>query len=292
MFHKFNCQRDPLLAQLHKTYNATPFLPPMNSIKPLHLVAHRGNRTMHLGPLEEVLVPNGAAFGLEEQNAEVSNVNLNKTSTFSGELGFKLLEGILSGFNLSIEPFKAVLTQEVEVTLDFQGTRRRAIHHTSLGTALRHRAIDLDHPSIKGLFKEKDGWLRFSNPMGMFVIGSVLESRQFSIHLNRKGSVGLELEAPVLGKLTDVGFKVQHDGAKTLGFSHEGDNYLVFAFACFELEMDGQGGLSIQQEVAWRRGGLGDPAADDTPAEPMAGGEDNPEISLIDWQLPSILAWD
>ena len=276
--HKFICktQNDPLLQQLQSTFSATPFLPPSASIHPLDMVAHRGEKTMHLGPLAHILSPEGGPFGMSVEQANVAKVDLNRSSSFNLDLGFKLLDGLFNGFRVSLDPVKAAIKNATAISLSFRGTRRRFINHVTLGQSLRNHKIDLEHPSIKGLFGG-------DKKMGMYVIGSVLESKQFNIQLSNNNSVGIDVDAPLIGKVTEAGLKVEHEGKRLLSIAHEGEEFLVFGFSCFILNKDSTGGLSIEEEVTWTRG-----------EEEDENEEKNqtPEVSLIHPKLPAILAWD
>ncbi len=277
---KFTCKvnNDPLLYQLFSTFKATPFLPPSSSIQPLHLVAHRGEETMHLGPLSQVLKSNSLPFEVDENSDSIADNDFNSSSNFNAELGLKLLEGIFKGFKIKIAPLEAVIKNASELSLKFQDVRRRHIHHTSLGNALAKHHIDMQNGTIGGLFSGK-------KPVGMYIISSVIESRNFSIRLGKNGSSGISVEAPVIEKITDAGLKVDREGDKTYAISHEGDEYLVFAFSCFQLKLKEDGTISIHKEVSWIRGEF-----DEEKTRSIEQTE--PEISFMHPDLPAILEWD
>jgi len=274
---KFNCNgeiEDPLLHQLHASFNATPFLPPSAKVvELLYLVGHRGQKTFPLGPFEEVLVKNGPPFYLKTINAQTADVSLNKSSHFNLDLGFKLLEGIFKGFDLKMEPLKAALAGEREIALAFQNVRRKNITHTHLGTALQGQVVNMDHPSIRMLY----------NKMGMYIVSSLLQSNKFTIQLGKTRNGSFKLEAPVVEALADAGLEVGGDGKTNLSFTHSDKNFLTFAFSCFELKLEGNGRISIEQEVTWAKGL-------DEGNKHVA--KNNPEISFINPKLPAIMAWD
>lgn len=277
---KFSCNNqieDPLLKQLHSIYHATPFLPPSaGDIELLHLVAHRGEKTFRMGPLQEVLKEGGAESlsSLGSGEAQVASVALNQSSKFNMDLGFKLLEGLFKGFDLKMEPFKAALNGERELSLSFQQVIRRHIHHTAMGSAFRSLHVDMEHPSIKATHRR----------MGLFVVSSLLQSCQFTLQLEKSKNGTFDLEAPSIDAIAEAGLKVGGDGERELSFTYTGKKPLTFAFSCYELKLDIAGKLQIEQEVSWRKGFEAE--------EKDALGEGNPEVSFISPRLPAILAWD
>ena len=280
-FKKFLCKdnaKDPLLSELYSTYDATPFLPPSEGIKPLDLIGHRGQKTKNFGPFAEMLVKSGTPFELTPEMATRANVELKKTMSFNVDLGFKLLDQVFNGFKLKIDPLQAGLNNVKELSLSFQNVQRKHIPHTLLGSALTGRKLDLSHVSM-GAFK------RAEKPLGMYVIASVLQCNTFSIHLNRAANQNLSIADSEIGKLTDVGFKVKNDQKEDLVISHGGSEYLTFAFSCYKLNFDPQGVMSLEEEVAWEKG------VTKESSEPTIGSE-SIEISFMSPTLPAILTWD
>lgn len=275
---KFNCNNeieDPLLKQLHASFNATPFLPPSSKVvELLYLVGHRGQQTFPLGPIESVLVKNGIPFNLKPNNGRSTNVSLNKSGNFNLDLGFRLLDGIFKGFDLKMEPLKAVLKGEREIALTFENVRRKNITHIELGSALMGQRVNMEHPSI-GMLKNKK--------MGIYIVSSLLQSNQFTIQLGKTKNGSFDIEVPSIEAIADAGLKVGGDGKTELSCTHSGKNYLTFAFSCFELKLEDDGKVSIEQEVTWAKG---------LNIEDKKVAAENPEISFMNPKLPAIMSWD
>ncbi len=280
-FLKFGCkpsEQDPLLDQLHRTFSATPYLPPSTAVQPLMLVGHRGQKTKNFGPFAEMLVSTAVPFELTPEQATSADYELKRTGSFNGELGLSLLDGLFKGFNLSIDPLNGVLHREMELSLSFQKVQRLFFHHTVLGSALKNQRLDLKHPSMRPFQRDK-------KPLDMFITSSVLQSKAFTIHLGKKSSAGLDLDVPTVAQFTNVGLDLQGSKDTEITISHEGDKYLTFAFSCFQLSYESDGSLGIEEEVSWARGAKGTTApADET--------EVNLEISFVNPRLPAIMAWD
>lgn len=281
-FMKFLCgggTKDPLLSELYETYDATPFLPPSNGIKPLDLIGHRGQKTKNFGTFAKLLIDSGVPFELSPEKASLAKVELKKSMEFNLELGFKLLDQIIKGYNLKINPLQAGLKNAKELCLSFQNVQRRSISNVDLGTALTGRKLDLSHSSL-GAFRRAD------KPLGMYIVASVLESNAFSLHLNKSAGQNLSIADSEIGNLTDVGFKVHNDSEKELIISHSGDDYLAFAFSCYKLNFDSDTGvMSIEEEVSWEKGANNTEVKENTAPKSI-------EISFMSPALPAILEWD
>mgnify|MGYP001589636013 CR=1 FL=1 len=268
-----------MLTQLHSVFQATPFLPPSTGIHLLDLVMHLGQETHHLGPFSQIL-QGDAQLDVPVDKIKSANVQLNRTSQFNLDLGFRLLDGIFSGFDLKMEPVKAVLKGDMQMAISFQNVRSRRIPHTVMGTALEGKRVKMEHSSVKMMKREK---------LGCYIVSSLLESKKFSIHLTRSSGKSLGIEAPSIDGLVEAGLQVSSGKKTDLTIWHEGSNYLTFAFSCFELEIQDSGIVNIWKEVNWARG-KGMSELEDELQQPE---ECDPlEVSFMHPKLPAILAWD
>lgn len=272
---KFNCvdANDPFLQQIHETFKATPVLPPSSSdVDLLFLISHRGQETVPLGPLEDVLEPDATPLNPDTISSDIAGINLNKTGNFSLDLGFQLLPGIFKGFNLEMEPITGALKGGKELSFSFPNARRVRIFPVKLGSALIGRKMNTEHPLMKNVLRKK----------GLYVVTSLLQSREFSISLNKTRNTELDFDAAIQ-TLANTGLTVKTDRSTDFSIDHQGEEYLTFAFSCVELLVDKDGALSINKEVIWKRGENGEPESTPKEAE---------EMSFINPKLPAILSWD
>lgn len=278
-FLRFGCAptvQDPLLNELLGAFKATPFLPPSAEVQPLMLVGHRGQKTHHYGPLEEIFIKTGVPFQLKPDRAASANVDLTRTAMMNFDLGFQLLDGLFKGFDLKIDPLKATLGKAKEIGLSFKNVQKRYITNTELGSALINQKINLEHPSMAAFLREE-------KPLGMYVVSSVLQSNEFTVHLGKISDGELDIKAPEIEQLTNVGLKVEGDRDTNYTITHKGKKYLTFAFACFQLKYDSTGNkLSLEEEQVWAKG------TDGAIKEKQSA----EEVSFIDSKLPAILSWD
>lgn len=279
-FLRFGCGpdlQDPMLDQLLEAFKATPFLPPSTEVQPLMLVGHRGQKTHHFGPLEEILAQSETPFKLKPDLAASANVDLKKTAMMNFDLGFQLLDGLFKGFELKIDPLKATLDRTKEIGLSFKNVQKRYLTNTELGSALINQRINLEHPSMAA-------FLRKEKPLGMYVVSSVLQSNAFKIHLGKTSDGDFSIKAPEIKQLTNVGLEVEGDKDTDFSISYKGKKYLTFAFACFQLKFDSASGrLSLEEEQVWAK----DPHGLNTEKKQAAA-----EVSFVHSKLPAILSWD
>ena len=273
---KFNCAaaNDPFLKQLHSSFKATPFLPPSSKdIDLLFLISHKGRETKVLGPLEEVLHDSDTPISVKTITSDVANIQLNKTSDISLELGLTVLSEVFQGFNLDMAPLRGAVAGGKELSLSFPDARRTRIFPTALGSALLNRKINPEHPLMKNVLKKK----------GLYVVTSLLQSRNFLMTFNKDRNTGLDFNAAVQ-QVADANLSVKSNRSTEFEIGHDGEEYLTFAFSCVELLVGKDGSISINREVIWKRGEDGQ--------EVPVQDENYTEISFMNPELPAILAWD
>ncbi len=277
-FFIFKCQ-DPVTKELIKTFNATPLTTPDSFTQPLQVIAHRGKETANWGPIKELLIDK-SKFKLElQKNAAYSDVDIKKTNNFGIDLGLKILGEFFKGFDLKIEPLEIALKSTKKIALSFKEVQKRYIPITTLGSAFIPVRINRDHPAFQ-VFVPKKG----KRVYDMYLITGVLTCGDFDIIFDKTQNNKVELEAPVLEQLTDVGITSQFDSTYTKALSFHNDNKLTFAFTCIELNVDEEGNVNFGREVILKKG------MDENGKEVI---EKLPEeVSLINESLPGMLKWD
>ncbi|HMR44948.1 MAG TPA: hypothetical protein PKC40_13990 [Saprospiraceae bacterium] len=280
-FFRFICPTENLVDELRRTFNATPLNVPDAETQPLKIVAHRGKKSTLWGPLEDLFAGSAAPIDLKPVRSEAADVRINRTGSFNTDFGFKLLEGLLGGFKVDINPLKVALKDVLEISIAFENVRKKSVAITTLGNALIAKRINMQNPAIH-IFTRRD------QPFGMYLISSVLESNKFSIILEKKRTDLLEVEAPVLSKLSDAGLKMDENKEHKQSVTFEGKQPLTFAFSCIELALGTDGSLQFgeskllpRQATKTMRGGNSEPAP---PPEI--------ETSLVQQGAPALLGWD
>ncbi len=276
-FFEFLCPKNNFIEELRKTFQMTPLLIPDNQTQPLKVIAHRGRQSQILGPLESFFEGTDYVIALKPEMAEVANVSINKTGSFNIDFGFKVLEGLLGGFGVKLDPIKGALSNAKELSLSFDNLTRKSIPIATLGRELKGKKIDKQNPAMH-LF------LRKEKPFNMYLISSVLQSNKILIHVEKKIDDSLELTAPTIGDLTDASIKLEEKAAKNNIIVFEGAKPLTFAFSAIELILAPDGSLRFGEEKILKRSVKG-AAAEEKEIIPK-------ETSLIEANAPALLAWN
>lgn len=243
------CKND-LTDVLRETFNASPLRVPESRVKPLMVVGKRGKETNFRGQLK-FLLEGAPELEVPFEESTMANASMQRTQSISLDFGIKILEGFLSGLGLpSAAPVGAHLKGAKEISFSFTDAKRLYIDPSQLGNALRGMKIDLQHPSI-GMFTRSD------DPFDMLLISDAIVSKQFTVNIEKGNEHEIEASLPQLQQqIADLNAKVKVDIKDNRSITFEGEEYLTFAFACVQLEVDRQsGGLQIGETVLTRGGG-------------------------------------
>lgn len=244
---RFRLCKNDITTFIRDTFNAHPLRVPETKTRPLMVVARKDNKTDHRGELK-YLLDNGMDFEVEVKESKLANTTLDRSRTVNLDFGLKILEGFLSGFNLSPAPIGASLKGVTEMSFSFTDTLRFYVDVNELGTKLKGRNADLGHPSI-GIFTKPDAY-------DMLLISDVIASKSFTINIEKTRDQDFNASMPALqAYIADVDAKVKIKMEDGRSITFTGDEYLTFAFTCVMMEMDKQtGALKIGESVITKGG--------------------------------------
>ncbi|GIV31582.1 MAG: hypothetical protein KatS3mg029_0933 [Saprospiraceae bacterium] len=258
---------------LRKHFNATPLRIPDASVQPFLVVAEKAGKTDKRGRLE-FLLKGSPTLQPPIHEDRIADVALQRTRSMDWEIGSKLLEGFLAGFNLPATDITANLSAAREISLAFENVRRRWIDKNQLGSLLRPHALDLTHPAV-GLFLGDDPW-------NMLLVTDVIVSNGIAITVEKSAGAGIEAKLPILEQLASKAsssVKVERKSHDTIAFS--GAEWLTFAFSCVKLELDpATGRLGVGLTVLTRESTGGEPVEEPQPVELD---DDLFEPGLLEW---------
>ncbi len=271
MAFSFRICKNDITDLLRDTFNATPLRVPESRVKPLIVIGRKGAKVDFRGELKYLLADE-QVLPVEPQESILADSSLQRSRSVSLNLGLKILDGFLSGFNMSPSPVGASLKGVKEISFSFTNTRRLYVDPGMLGLQLKGKVIDLKHPSL-GIFTRED-------PYEMLLISDVIASNSFTINIENARENEFDASMPALQSyVADVDAKVKVDIKQGKSVTFQGADYLAFAFTCVKLELDKQSGsLGVGETVITKGGG-------ETEKTPYAELDD-------DAYEPGMLEWD
>lgn len=262
---------------LRKHFNATPMRVPDSSVKPLLIIAEKAGKTDKRGHLKHLLSGN-PDLQTTIYNDAVANVNIQNTRSMDWEIGAKLLDGFLQGFNLPGASVIAALSDASTISLSFQNVRRLWIDKNELGTLLKGKTVDLSHPSV-GIFLGEDA-------QNMLLVTDVIVSNGIALNVEKSTSGNIEAKVPVLQQIaSDASAKVNIKKGSDNSIVFEGEDFLTFAFSCVKLNLDSAtGALSVGLTMITRESKIPNAAPEKLEVpQPVELDDDLYEPGLLDW---------
>lgn len=268
------CQNDTTAA-LRDLFNATPMKVPDASVQPFMVIAEKRGKTERRGELRHLLT-NNLEIPIRLKEADVSNVNLEKTRSMDWDFGIKILDGIFQGFKLPSGEISSQLDNAKEISLSFNNVKRKFIDKNELGTSLIGRLLDLSHPSARIFLK--DGY-------NLLLVTDVIVSKSFGINFTKTINNQEKIEAPTIQQIIDkanLEIKVKAESNNSISF--EGSEYLTFAFSCVKLNIDPDtGALYVGSAVTTKESTRGESAGADQSPQPVELDDDVFEPGMLEW---------
>lgn len=276
MSFNFRICRNDTTTLLRKHFNATPMRVPDASVQPLLVVAEKHGRTDKRGQLKHLLQGAGEIV-LPVHDDTVADVAITQTRSMSWDIGAKLLDGFLQGFQLPGASVAAALSNAREVSLSFGNVRRRWVDKNELGSAIRDRVLDLGHPAA-GIFFGEDAH-------NMLLVTDIIVSNGIAIRFEKTADGTVEAKVPLLQEIaSDAHAKVEikKKGGNSIVF--EGEDFLTFAFTCIQLKVDPDSGqLGIGITVIAQEAKAGESPQDVGTPMPVELDDDLYEPGMLEW---------
>jgi hypothetical protein len=236
------CKNDPLVDTLHKTFRAQPIRVPEARVTPLVVFLMIDDRFRFVGHLGELLTKRAAAkLGqLQSQVSPMADVISRSSSKIDVDLGIKILEGFLRGFNVSgfLPSVSAKFGTVKLVSFTFHDVVRRWIDGGALADALRLKAFEMQN----ALVAEYLGPLSASQ---LFIVDSVIASRDFTIAAEGGGDKAFRLTGADIQGLAELSTGVSLSTTSGRELTFTGPEHLPFAFTCYRAGLDSLGAQPV-----------------------------------------------
>lgn len=233
------CKGDPLVNVLRNTFRAQPIRIPEARVTPLIVFALAAGRFQFIGPLADLVsTRTSARLGeLKPEPSPMANLKENKSGNVNLDLGLKILDGFLRGFNISgcLPAVSAQFAKAADVSFEFQDVERRAVPLSAIGKALKSRSFEVEH----GLIAEAVS--KAVRPE-FFIVDSTISSRDFSIAASTKTSADFKIKLAKIQEAVDASAKVKVQSKSKRELTFIGPRPLPFAFTCCRVSFDQSGG--------------------------------------------------
>jgi hypothetical protein len=228
------CARDPLITMVRELFDATPLRVPDDRFEPLSLLVGRRGRLRHYGRLSEAvrgfpdITPSVRAL------AEVSAVRSRSTDL---QLGCEILAGLLTGIAGVPVPFASLSSGfrsagVSSLTFRFPSPRRVFISPLELGRLVDGRRIDSTPVTQTFLDARSE----------IMLVDSVIIADRITVEADSSLEDSLHLGLDHVGQLS---YAQERGGGLTISSVRA----LPFAFSCFRLALDDDGGIAGVVEV-------------------------------------------
>jgi hypothetical protein len=222
---------------LRDLFNATPLKVPETRVRPLIVIAEKNGTTDFRGELKH-LMQEGIKFELAPKESIVTDVSLQKTKSIDFDFGFEILKGFFQGFGIPSGSIATQLKGAKSISLSFTNVKRIWIDKNELGSSLRGKKIDVEHPSMSPFLE--------SDPYQMLLISDAIVSNSFTINVDKTNDGNFELDLPEIENIVEnAKTKVNVKKSSKNSITFEGEDYLTFAFSCIKLSVNDTGSLGV-----------------------------------------------
>ena len=170
---------------------------------------------------------------------------------------FEKLLKLLSGYPLAL---KAVLpnlrTKTAKKILEDLDKRLDGLDKGNAQERIKSiiKCIEYSHSNLsedaQKLFDQTDTQQIISGEAELFVINSIITSRDFSIHVTESKAGNVDLDIPTIQTLvtnSNIAISVQKESETAITF--KGDKALTFAFTCLVCEVDEAGRITLRPKA-------------------------------------------
>ena len=228
------CKNDFLVKTLRETYQATPLRIPQKRVQPLCALMRKGKKAKFQGDITKLLTEGSGKIPTVHTDP-IPDIKGKRSKTVKIDLGMKILEGFMSGFGISSANIGVHLNKVKTVDFSFKDSKRYYFEPVDLGAFLGSRKL-ADNPAAREyLEKRKD----------LLIINSVFVSKDFSIKVDESSQNDFNNSVDNIKQaISDIQANVKVTTTNNLDITFTGEDYLTFAFAAIELEIDEHGNLS------------------------------------------------
>jgi hypothetical protein len=230
---------DPILTTLRDVFSANPLKVPEQRFKPLSVLAFRKGKACYLGNLTDLFypiirVPPGW-IGEPQRMAEVEG---HVTQHIAIDAGLDILQGLFSAFGSDGAGLRTSFNRLTQISFSFDKVQRQAIETNRLGRLVSEKTLNLKNPVLPN----------FSGNVAadFLVIDSVIQSNNFSVHIDRSQAANVNLKVPEVAQyLGNVKMDEKQSSGLDLRVTFQGTQFLTFAFTCVRFFPDTTGRIHL-----------------------------------------------
>ena len=234
------CLEDPLVTTLTSIFPANIIRIPESRINPLVVFSRHKREYRLLGGVNDILKNEVKDIELYLEKSSLADLSGKKSSTINFELGFKILEGYLRSFGISSAGVKNHFKGVESISFSFKKVEREYINPFKIGKILSSQEFDTNNAM-------------FDSKVQLFLIDSIITSKDFSVSLEKVSSKSINLNIPAIqdyvGKINK---EIKVEGTTGLEVTFKGEKSLPFAFTCLKINTGKRTQIKLERGIGNR----------------------------------------
>lgn len=207
---------------------------PRAGIRPLMLLGRQHGATALLGDVKLLIEESDRKRPEMDVDLDAAPLKGQQSSSLDVAVGLNLLGTFLGalGGNLGV---KTAYSGAQKVTFQFDDVVLDRVLPGDVGEFLKRGTVNADNPVFQQYVVGNGD---------LFLITETLKSKKFTVSASKKDGTEVGLDIPAIKELVGGNVAVTATSERTATVTYEGDNRVVFGFACFQVGID-EGVLSL-----------------------------------------------
>ena len=178
---------DPIIKTLRSVFKANIVRIPERRIQPITTIIKNGKNQRFWGELSALV--EGDLLQAQEaiETSRMADVSGKQSKGVELALGLQIMDGFLRGFSLPSAGIQSQFKGAKTVSFSFKEVERKYIQPAILGGLLTGHALDASNTANDAFFK---------NQANLFIIDSIITSKDFSINVEQSNSKDFKLDIP------------------------------------------------------------------------------------------------
>jgi hypothetical protein len=237
---------DPFVRKVRELYRANVIRAPRTGIIPFQVVARRGDHLERRGDLVSLIVGDDPVQLPTVESGIAADLSGESSASVDADLGLELTAKFLKALGVPIPGASVDVTfleRRSKIIFQVLNVREQSVNVSRLGTSLKGRRIDPDHPSAGVYFGE--------DKADLLVITRILTSPSFAVETERKRGSSAEINVDAIKDLigeASVKFGYSRSDKSAVFFS--GRQHAAFAFGAVPFHLEPDGSFKIGLEVS------------------------------------------
>jgi hypothetical protein len=198
----------------------------------------QGRRFEFIGPLRDLVAADrrGVIEALSPEPSRMADVKNRKSGEVATDLGLKILDGFLQGFQISgaLPAVSAEFQRAMTVSFTFANIVRRGFAPSAIGGLLMQETLEIENPVLADLARGSSG-------AEIFIVDSVIVSNEFAMTAERTSKQAFKVNAVSIADVLDAGLGVAVASRSGRDVTFSGTDALPFAFTCRRASLDASG---------------------------------------------------